>query len=167
MEEILAPLQAKRDDLQKQLDEAKAELEKIENGNILFKRIRTASMKSRIHTLEKELFGVNHDIRHNEYTAKSYKEHFEQQQLKEHYQQNYETLVAPYKKKYEERTKMYAEKVIDKYIETDPVILCVEHTSYISGGNQRTFGSEALNKACNGKRYEVMFDIKQTKGIEK
>ena len=55
---------------------------------------------------------------------------------------------------------------MEKYLESDPIIICKEQTSRITSSDTRAFASEPLNKACNAKRYEVLFAMKD-KGVEK
>lgn len=166
LDEVNAPLEAKLTDLNTQLAAMQAELEDLQKNGGLLKRIKIAAQKAKIAKLEDQIIDVSTDIKRNTLKAEYYGKCLKQYEEKLKYEQNYETLVAPYKKLYEERTKINAEKVVSKYLETEPVLVCKVHSSRIYKSGERHFSNEALNEACNSVRYNVLFAIRN-KGEER
>lgn len=100
--------------------------------------------------------------------ANHYNSCMKRQAEKEHYIKNKAELILSYQKLQEERLAKYAKEVVDKFIISDPIIVCEKHTAQISStAHKRDFDTSPLNKACNAVREDVMFDIKKSQGVEK
>lgn len=79
LEEIKAELQSKLDDLNKQLEEVKLEIENVHKNGGLFKRIKLAALKTRRDNLEAEISSVELDIKRNVSKAEHYQYCMQQQ----------------------------------------------------------------------------------------
>lgn len=126
-----------------------AKIEKIRGHKVpFFKKLMLEKVTA---SLERKERMVKH------YTAAVKKE----EQRKE-YEAKKDQLLSPLKKLVNERTRKYAQEVINRNIEKNPAIACVRHTSFISSSSYSySYPNDPLNSACNAIRDEANLQIKE------
>lgn len=103
----------------------------------------------RIEKLEKKLEEKNKIA--NEFNANTEKEN-----QRRYYKENESILIEPLKKKYEKIASEYASEVVNRYLETHPIIAIKDnHLLYSNSAQSKSIDRTILNNVFNEKRKDI------------